>query len=256
MLIRVGNCFDEWPRLKRLILRIRKKGLVRYVRRASLRNRWFLGRNEIKLIFGSAKRDMPTRLHGSSSLSVLMELRDAELPAIKAWSIPSRREGRGVDSSTKLVFHNTINCNKRVMVARRKKHHRPKTYWDRSTHSRCSLVRGDPRFPTFSRDIIDDNSARNFRIVSIFSSKQFLSRLVDRRSSSINPKNNEVQFQFRPTRNDSPTNLHQSWKIQQRVSRFGSGMQISRGPTYKSRSEERMLSSFGREGKSHRKWEG
>lgn len=38
---------------------------------------------------------MPARLHGSSSLSVLMELRVAELAPIKAWSIPFRREGMG-----------------------------------------------------------------------------------------------------------------------------------------------------------------
>lgn len=81
--------------LKQLILRIRKKGLARYVRRGTRVTGGSWEGNEIKLIFGSAKRDMPTRLRGSSSLSVLMELRVAELPAIKAWSIPFRREGMG-----------------------------------------------------------------------------------------------------------------------------------------------------------------
>lgn len=126
------------------------------------------------------------------------------------------------------------------------------------SHSRCSLVRGDPRSFSLFRGKYKSmiQSARNFRLCRIFvspfvqtvrnvNSTNFIelkggTREITRRIT--------VQFQFRP-RNHSPTNLHESWKIQQRVQDLETECKYPVPRKSYINRDPRMLSSLGERGK-------
>lgn len=71
--------------------------------------------NEIKLIFASGRQGISGTAH-SSSLSVLMELGQRHGSDRGLVYFFSAERGQ-LGGPAKLVFHNTINCNKRLMAA-------------------------------------------------------------------------------------------------------------------------------------------
>lgn len=118
-------------------------------------------------------------------------------------------------------------------------------------------MRGDPRSFSLFRGKYKSmiQSARNFRLCRIFVSPF-------KRFSNVNSTNFielkggtgeitrriTVQFQFRP-RNHSPTNLHESWKIQQRVQDLETECKYPVPRKSYINRDPRMLSSLGERGK-------
>ena len=129
------------------------------------------------------------------------------------------------------------------------------------SHSRCSLVRGDPRsFSLYFEGNI--NRWYNRQGIFVYASSMQNFRISVQTVRNVNSTNFielkggtgeitrriTVQFQFRP-RNHSPTNLHESWKIQQRVQDLETECKYPVPRKSYINRDPRMLSSLGERGK-------